>query len=180
MSNIVDHIQFFMKVWRANSLVEYPFRNVRAANRIHLGRNVRIKKHAWFSIKPECDVTIGDNARIGRYFILSGAGTSIVIEKDVLISERVFITEANHDFADVTGPVVGRDLLSAGPVRIGTESWLGMGVCVLPNVAIGKHCVIGANAVVTHDIPDYSVAAGVPAKVIKRYDFDKKEWVPST
>lgn len=50
-------------------------------------------------------------------------------------------------------------------------------VAVVGNVKVGKHCVIGANSVVTKDIPDYSVAAGIPCKVIKRYDFEKEEWV---
>lgn len=62
-------------------------------------------------------------------------------------------------------------------VRIGEGSWLGTNVVVVGNVHIGKHCVIGANSVVTKDIPDYTVAAGIPCKVIKRYDFERKEWV---
>jgi acetyltransferase-like isoleucine patch superfamily enzyme len=54
-------------------------------------------------------------------------------------------------------------------VKIGDGSWLGYGTVVLPGVTIGKHVVVGANSVVTHDIPNYSVAVGVPAKVIKRF-----------
>lgn len=65
----------------------------------------------------------------------------------------------------------------ANPVKIGSQSFIGMGARIFPGVTIGKHCVIGANAVVTHDIPDYCVAAGMPARVIKRYDFEKGEWV---
>lgn len=165
-----------MKVRRASSLVEYPFRNVRAASRIAMGRNVRIRKHAWFSLTPGCKVSIGDNTRIGRHLILAGAGTSIVIGKDVLISERVFIAECNHSFRDITRPIAGGDVVSEGPVRIHDESWLGIGVCVLPGVTIGKHCVIGSNSVVTSDIPAYSVAVGAPARVVKQYDFETKQW----
>jgi acetyltransferase-like isoleucine patch superfamily enzyme len=58
---------------------------------------------------------------------------------------------------------------------IGEGSWLGENVCVI-GASIGKHCVIGANSVVTKDIPDYSVAVGIPAKVIKKYNFNKCEW----
>ncbi|WP_289818532.1 DapH/DapD/GlmU-related protein, partial [uncultured Duncaniella sp.] len=64
-------------------------------------------------------------------------------------------------------------------VRIGEGSWLGVGVSVL-GANIGRHCVIGANAVVTKDIPDYCVAAGIPARIIKRYDFDSREWRKTT
>lgn len=177
MISPLEHILLLVKLTRLHSRIEYPFRNVRAANRIEFGRNIRIKKHAWFSLTTGCRASIGDNTRVGRHFVLAGVDTSIVIGENVLISERVFISEANHDFTDVTRPVVGMGSVSGGPVRIGSDSWLGIGVCVLPNVTIGRHCVIGANAVVTHDIPDYSLAAGVPAKVRKRFDFDKNQWV---
>ena len=64
---------------------------------------------------------------------------------------------------------------SNNTVEIGEGSWLGENVCVL-GTHIGKHCVIGANSVVTKDIPDYSVAVGIPAKVIKRFDLESKSW----
>ena len=67
-------------------------------------------------------------------------------------------------------------IIQNGTVEIGERSWLGENVCVLGAI-IGKHCVIGANSVVTHDIPDYSVAVGAPAKVIRKYDFSSKEWI---
>ena len=60
---------------------------------------------------------------------------------------------------------------------IGNGTWIGTNAVIVGNIQIGKHCVIGANSVVTKDIPDYSVAAGIPAKVIKRYDFEEEEWV---
>ena len=60
-------------------------------------------------------------------------------------------------------------------VTIGEDSWIGENVCIC-GASIGKHCVIGANSVVTKDIPDYCVAAGIPAKVIKKYNFEKNSW----
>lgn len=62
-------------------------------------------------------------------------------------------------------------------LSVGDDTWIGTNVVIAGNIHVGKHCVIGANSVVTKDIPDYSVAAGIPAKVIKRYDFDKGEWI---
>ena len=59
---------------------------------------------------------------------------------------------------------------------IGDDSWIGENVCII-GASIGRHCVIGANAVVTKEIPDYCVAVGNPARVIKRYDFEQKDWV---
>ena len=61
-------------------------------------------------------------------------------------------------------------------MEIGDGSWLGTHVVIAGNVKIGKHCVIGANSVVTKDIPDYCVAAGIPAKIIKKYNFDTCTW----
>ena len=59
---------------------------------------------------------------------------------------------------------------------IGEGSWLGTKVTVVGNVHIGKHCVIGANSVVTKNIPDYSIAVGIPARVVKQYNFETKCW----
>lgn len=62
---------------------------------------------------------------------------------------------------------------------IGEGSWIGENVCVI-GASVGRHCVIGANAVVTKDIPDYSVAVGAPARVIKKYNFNRGAWVSAT
>ena len=69
-----------------------------------------------------------------------------------------------------------QSLVVPGPVVIEDEVWLGERVCVMPNVTIGKHSVVGANSVVTKSIPPYSVAVDSPAKVIKQYNHDTKQW----
>lgn len=91
----------------------------------------------------------------------------------------MFISGHNHEYRNIKIPIYEQGITYAenGKVIIGEGFWLGTNVVVVGNVHIGKHCVIGANSVVTKDIPDYSVAAGIPAKVIKRYDFGKSEWV---
>jgi acetyltransferase-like isoleucine patch superfamily enzyme len=81
----------------------------------------------------------------------------------------VYITDQNHGYEDITRPI-SQQTQPERAVVIGDGSWLGYGAVVLPGVTIGKHCVIGANSVVTSDIPDFSVAVGVPARVIRRYD----------
>jgi acetyltransferase-like isoleucine patch superfamily enzyme len=120
-------------------------------------------------------VTIGDRCLIGR-----GSGIvghfSISIGNDVWTGHHVYITDQNHGYEDVTRPI-SQQTQPELPVVIGDGSWLGFGSVVLPGVTIGKHCVIGANAVVTNDIPDYCVAVGVPAKVIRRYDAQQEKWI---
>jgi acetyltransferase-like isoleucine patch superfamily enzyme len=87
----------------------------------------------------------------------------------------VYITDQNHGYEDVTRPISQQSQPEL-PVVIGDGSWLGHGAVVLPGVTIGKHVVIGANSVVTKDIPDFSVAVGSPAKVIRQYD-ETHGWV---
>jgi len=112
-------------------------------------------------------VSIGDRCLIGR-----GSGIvghfNIEIGNDVWTGHNVYITDQNHGYEDVT-KTIAQQSQPERAVKIGDGSWLGYGSVVLPGVTIGKHVVIGANSVVTRDIPDYSVAVGVPARVIKRY-----------
>lgn len=119
-------------------------------------------------------VSIGDRCLIGR-----GSGIvghfSIEIGNDVWTGHNVYITDQNHGYEDVERPI-SQQSQPERAVKIGDGSWLGYGSVVLPGVTIGKHVVVGANSVVTHDIPDYSVAVGVPAKVIKR--FVDGQWEP--
>ena len=120
-------------------------------------------------------VTIGDRCLIGR-----GSGIvghfSISIGNDVWTGHHVYITDQNHGYEDITIPI-SKQSQPERAVSIGDGSWLGHGSVVLPGVTIGRHVVIGANSVVTKDIPDFSVAVGVPAKVIRRYDESRQEWL---
>ena len=113
-------------------------------------------------------VSIGDRCLIGR-----GSGIvghfSIEIGNDVWTGHHGYITDQNHGYEDVTRPI-SQQSQPERPVVIGDGSWLGHGAVVLPGVTIGKHVVIGANSVVTKDIPDFSVAVGSPARVIRQYD----------
>lgn len=121
-------------------------------------------------------VKIGDNCYF-CYNLSILAGGNITIGDNVLIASNVFITSQNHginpecDIPYMNQPLVCKDVV------IGDGCWIGEKASILPGVTIGKKCVIGTNAVVTKDIPDYSMAAGIPAKVIKRYCFERHEWV---
>lgn len=120
-------------------------------------------------------VTIGDRCLIGR-----GSGIvghfSISIGNDVWTGHHVYITDQNHGYEDITIPI-SKQSQPERAVSIGDGSWLGHGSVVLPGVTIGRHVVIGANSVVTKDVPDFSVAVGVPAKVIRRFDESRQEWL---
>lgn len=105
------------------------------------------------------------------------AEESVILGKYVTIGPYVYISDRSHEYRDISDPIISQGYFSQGEgVQIGDETWIGVHASVIGAVKIGKHCVIGANSVVTSDIPDYSVAVGTPARVIKKYDFEKKQW----
>ncbi|MFN5651752.1 MAG: acyltransferase [Actinomycetes bacterium] len=111
-------------------------------------------------------VVIGDRCLIGRNSGIVGH-FSVEIGNDVWTGHHVYVTDQNHGYEDPTRPIS----LQTQPeraVRIGDGSWIGHGAVILPGVTIGRHVVVGANSVVTSDIPDFSVAVGSPARVIRQ------------
>jgi carbonic anhydrase/acetyltransferase-like protein (isoleucine patch superfamily) len=110
-------------------------------------------------------ISVGDRCLIGKGSGIVGH-LEIVIGNDVWTGHHVYITDQNHGYADRDLPI-SMQVMPERPVSIGDGSWLGHGTVVLPGATIGRHVVIGANSVVTGNIPDYSVAAGVPARVLK-------------
>ncbi len=151
-------------------------KNIFIGQAVHLQEGARIEAVISFGdMEHKPVIEIGNRCGIGPNLHMSCA-KEIVIEDDVLISSNVLITDINHDFRMINH-VPLKQPLEVKAVHIGTASFIGSGARILPGVHIGKHCVVGANAVVTKDVPDYSVVAGIPAKVIKRYNFEKQEWV---
>ncbi|MEM8620629.1 MAG: acyltransferase [Actinomycetota bacterium] len=110
-------------------------------------------------------VRVGDRCLIGKGSSIVGH-LEIVIGDDVWTGHHVYITDQNHGYDDLHRPI-SQQLMPERPVRIGDGSWLGHGTVVLPGAQIGRHVVVGANSVVTGDLPDFSVAAGAPARVIR-------------
>ncbi|MGZ3590772.1 MAG: acyltransferase [Thermodesulfobacteriota bacterium] len=149
---------------------------------ISIGDNVTISTDTDIYVHPvdrdprEFVIQIGNNVHIGRNNII-GARKSVILEDHVLVGPHVMIGDHSHRYEDVAVPIKLQDATEAGPVRIERDSWIGANVFILPRVTIGRHAVVGANSVVNRDVPPYSVAVGVPARVVKRYDFDRGEWV---
>lgn len=124
------------------------------------GKNVNIEKGAFFSPK----VTLGDYSGLGVHSKIYG---ECHIGKYVMMGENVTIIHRNHRFDRTDIPMMQQGFLEEQPVYIGDDVWIGDRVTILPGVHIGNGCVIGAGSVVTKDIPDYAVAAGNPARVIR-------------
>ena len=150
--------------------------------RIHLSHNVKIMPQAMLVSLRGGIIEIGENTEISMYSRVASMGY-VKIGNHVLTGPHVFIADYNHEYQNPMKPVMyhGNRFTPRNDgqpnLLIDDGTWIGTNVVIVGNVHIGKNCVIGANSVVTKDIPDYSVAAGIPAKVIKRYDFEEEEWV---
>ncbi len=145
---------------------------------VTLGNRVRLQEDTHILTGVGGSVTIGDDTHIQRGCQLNAYKAPIRIGDRVEIAARCAFYSYDHGI--VAGqPIVDQPLTSKGEISIGDESWLGYGVIVLSGVRIGKGAVIGAGSVVTHDVPDGAVAAGVPAKVIKMRSDRQKTSIPS-
>ena len=113
-------------------------------------------------------ISVGDRCLIGKGSGIVGH-LGITVGNDVWTGHHVYITDQNHGYGDLTLPI-SRQVMPERAVSIGDGSWLGHGTVVLPGASIGRHVVVGANSVVTGEIPDNCVAAGAPARVIRRLD----------
>ena len=155
-------------------------------NYLRVGKNVSIGTDArllfvpeYAGIKQSPSIIIGDNVSIGnRFSALSAA--EIVIGDNNLIASDVLITSENHGMDLENSKSYAELPLIASPVNIGEGCWIGEKVSIMPGVSIGSRCIIAANSVVTHSFPADRIIAGVPAKVIKRYDYEKHIWIKET
>ena len=149
---------------------------------IHFGKGVGIGKYSYFlplkkyagkEYAPK--ITIGDECWIGirnSFAAIEG----IVIGNNVLFAGYVHITDHSHGYEDIEKPIAEQCLISKGPVVIEDQCWLGFGCEILSGVHIGKHSIVAARSVVTKNVPAYSIVAGNPAQIVKRYNFESKQW----
>ena len=158
-----------------------PFRSCGLRN-ISLGEGVIIHRDCWIHTIPASEaeetstkLLIGSHAGIGMGASISAA-RKIVLGEHVVLARNVYISDHAHAFASVEVPIGQQGINNIAPVLVGRETWLGQNVVVLPGVTIGKHCVIGANSVVNSSIPDFSVAVGAPARVVKQYNKSTGRW----
>lgn len=161
-----------------NSIIRSPLKIQDACN-ITIGNKVLIGYKSWLAATPltgekECNLIIHDGCSIGNFNHIFST-KRIEIQKNVLTADRVYISDNLHGYQDINIPIIQQNIVQNSTVIIGEGSWIGENACVL-GAKIGRNCVVGANAVVTKDVPDYSVVVGIPAKIIKRYNFELKEW----
>lgn len=140
--------------------------------RFDVGRDVLIEDFTTIN-NGAGDVTIGDGARIGIGSVVIGP---VTLGRKVGLGQNVFISGFNHSYSDGEKDSDEQELIKK-EVVIDDESHIGANSVIVAGVHIGRRVQIGAGSVVTKDIPPYSVAVGNPARVIKKYDTDSKQWV---
>lgn len=174
--------------YRKARIIRFPF-DIRGRKYIDIGESLTLGKHCRFEVFPH--LMLGENRKkliIGKNVQINDnvhicAMQSVVIEDNVLMASNIYISDNSHGWyngdkekqSPPNMPPINRPYF-VSPVKIGKNVWLCQGVVINPGVIIGECSIIGANSVVTHSIPPYSIAVGAPAKVIKRYSFVKKIW----
>jgi acetyltransferase-like isoleucine patch superfamily enzyme len=159
-----------------------PTCDIRGIERMRFGKNVVIQKDCWLNIAFNNPaegpmIVIDEGTNIGRRCTVSAANR-IIIGKFVLMAPNVFIADTNHEYQKLGIPIMHQGITTHDDqVTIGDETWIGINAVIMGNLKIGKHCIIGANSVVTKDIPDYCVAVGNPAKVVKMLDVKTGQWI---
>lgn len=161
------------------SYVEWPAW-IRGGESIYVGNSVKIWQSSRLNVvnpsKGRVVIELSDGVVINPSVRISGV-KSIRIGNGAGISSNCFITDHDHYVPNFSMSAVDNAHVIAAPVSIGDHAWLGEKVCVLKGVSIGKHSVVGAGSVVTRDVPDYSIAAGCPARVLKTWNHDTNEWM---
>ena len=151
--------------------------------RISLGNSVKLLEYAWLNVATddpvgEPTIVIEDDCIVNSGSMIC-ARNRIHLERAVNVAQQVLIMDHNHAYEDIDVPIVEQGITKGGRIRIGEGSWIGHGAAILCSrgeLTIGRHCVVSANSVVTRSMPDYSVAFGMPATVIRQYDPEKRAW----
>ena len=177
IKTLLFYVHTFKK-FGLKTILQSPLK-IEGAKNIVIGNRVMIGYKTWLAAVPlqkdsECVLEIHEGCSIGNFNHIY-ATQLVIIEKNVLIADKVYISDNLHGYEDVKLPIIKQPVVQNSTVIIGEGSWIGENACIL-GANLGKNSVVGSNAVVTKDIPDYCVAVGIPAKIIKRYDSTTGSW----
>jgi len=154
------------------------------SNRMQIGNDVYIATGTWLTV-PEGAmggppaIILGSGCKIGRRCTLS-AKNLIQLEDDVLLAPSSLIMDHNHEFSDIDRPIHAQGITPGGKIIIERNCWLGYGVTILCNhgeLRLGRNSVVGAGAVVTRSFPPFSVVGGNPARLLKTFDQQSRQWI---
>lgn len=165
----------------SRSVLQLPIR-IGGERFIEIGSRVYVGPDSWIEVMdPAPDsagavISIGDDTSMAGHCTIT-AVKDVVIEPRVLMARYIYISDHSHAHSSMDQAIKDQGVGKIAPVRICEGAWLGQSVVVCPGVTIGRNAVVGANSVVRQDIPDFCVAAGAPARVIRRADEKRAEAV---
>jgi acetyltransferase-like isoleucine patch superfamily enzyme len=140
-------------------------------NKFYIGNDSTIEDFATVN-NGVGDVFIGDRTRIGLGCTIIGP---VKIGNDIMLAQNIVISGLNHNYENIYQPISTQGV-STSQIIIEDETWIGANSVIVAGVTIGKHCVIAGGSVVTKSVPPYSIVAGNPAKILKKYNFETEKW----
>ncbi len=159
---------------RRRAFVRWPIHgNVLEAlreGRLEIGADTLFEPDVWITAPGEARIRIGQGSFL-NIGVMVASVELVEIGDHCMLANHCFVTDGNHRFDDPELPVPWQGFTTAGPTRIGDNTWLGANVVVTSGVTIGERCVIGANSVVTKDVEPFTIAAGVPARPLRRLEY---------
>jgi acetyltransferase-like isoleucine patch superfamily enzyme len=169
-----NRAQIHWEMLRREAFVRWPVHgNVLEAlreRRLEIGAGALLEPGVWITAPDRARVRIGAGTFLNMG-VMVAAERLVEIGEHCMLANGCFVTDSSHRYDDPELPVPWQGFVSKGPTRIGDNCWLGTNVVVTSGVTIGERCVIGAGSIVTRDLPPFSVAAGVPAKVLRKIDY---------
>lgn len=174
---LVTHKLSF-KVLGQDAYLVSPFRTD-GGNNISIGDRTLFQRGVWLYCCGvdglDASLSVGSGCVFGYNNHIASV-REVIIGDDVLTANNVYISDNIHEYEDITKPVMHQPVRFKRAVIIGAGAWIGENVSII-GACVGKNSVIGANSVVTRDIPDYCVAVGAPAVIIRQFDFQLQKWV---
>jgi acetyltransferase-like isoleucine patch superfamily enzyme len=159
---------------RREAFVRWPVHgNVLEAlreGRLEIGRHTQFEPHVWITAPGSAQIRIGTGTFLNIGVMIASLDL-VEIGDHCMLANGCFVTDGNHRFDHPSRPVPWQGFTTKGPTRVHDNVWCGVNVVITSGVTIGERCVIGANSVVTSDIPPRSIAAGVPARVLRRIEY---------
>ena len=171
-----NRLRIHREFMRREAFVRWPVHgNVLEAfreGRLEVGPQTLLEPGVWLTAPARARIRIGGGTFL-NLGVMVAAAELVEIGDHCMFANGCFITDASHRFDDRHRPVPWQGFTTKGPTRIGDNVWCGAHVVITSGVTIGERCVIGANSVVTKDIPAFSIAAGAPAKVLRAVEYEQ-------
>jgi acetyltransferase-like isoleucine patch superfamily enzyme len=169
-----NRLRIHRELMRRQAFARWPLHgNVLEAfreGRLEIGAHTLLEPDVWLTASEEGRIRIGSGTFL-NIAVMVASVELVEIGDHCMFANGCFVTDGSHRFDDPHKPVPWQGFDSKGPTRVGDNVWCGAHVVITSGVTIGERCVIGANSVVTRDLPPRSIAAGVPAKVLREVEY---------